>query len=152
MNQSTLLTSNWTLFLKIVVPTVWTVFFGAFTLVFMFTDGLRLGGLSHQMSIMAVMAFFLIGFTMIYFSMMGLKRIEASEDSLIISNYFKTYRIPFTNVEAVRVGDFTFVKLMKIQFKQPISFGLSSYGLINSGRFESFVIQNASMNDLVEDY
>lgn len=117
------ISSNWTLLLKVFIPTFWFVFYGAI-LVALFVSPLAEISANNQMAIKyGVLIFYLSGSAVLYFTVMNLKRVEYDKDYLYISNYFKTSRIPWHNVERLSEKKILFLHYGKFRFKEPISFG-----------------------------
>ena len=121
------ISSNATLGLKIFIPTVWVVFFGAFTLAFLLgigDSGPVLG--SWLFKIAWTLGFFLVLGT-IWLTLWKLRRVEVDTDFVYITDYFKTARYPFHNIEKVSSQSLGIFQLGVITYKVPGIFGKKSY-------------------------
>jgi len=119
------ISSNWTLLLKVFIPTFWFVFYGAI-LIALFVSPLSEIAANNKTAVkFGVLIFYLSGSVVLYFTVMNLKRVEYDRDFLYISNYFKTIRIPWHNVERIKEQRFLFIHFCKFRFKEPVSFGKS---------------------------
>ena len=121
MQEIQRISSNWTLFLKIFFPTFWFVFYGAVVIAIFAMP-------QQQMSLSAslkygVLIFYLSGSLVIYFTLLNLKRVEYDKDFLYVTNYFKTVRVPWPNVETLQEKRILFVRVGYFKFKNAITFG-----------------------------
>ena len=109
--------SNLTIFFKIFLPAVYITFFGLVSIMFMVIDpgDFPLAGNPYiKYGVAAVYVFFVI---MIYFTIMNLKRVEFGDGYIVVSNYFKTYRYRFEDVERMyeyNFGLFTIITIVMI--------------------------------------
>jgi hypothetical protein len=93
--------SNATLFFKLFFPVGWAVFFGALTISLHMADEETLPFLTAP--------FFKYPFTLFYFgflflisrSVFKLLRVEMWEEHYIASNYFKSYRLIYDDIESI---------------------------------------------------
>ena len=91
MQEVQRISSNWTLFLKIFLPTFWFVFYGAIVIA-LFVASENQMAISMSMKI-GVLVFYLSGSLVLYYTFMDLKRVEYDKDFLYVTNYFKTVRV-----------------------------------------------------------
>jgi hypothetical protein len=117
------LSSNLTLFLKFFIPVFWIVFFGAFTTASMMYQFEYFGNIPAKAFRMGVLLFYLSGVVMFVFTLMRLVRVEADEQFLYVTNYFKTARYPYHNIEEVQESDFLGFMLINVVFKEAGIFG-----------------------------
>lgn len=136
MAKPTHVSSNWTLFLKIFFPVFWGVFFGLTTLAFLFSSEAYIGGMSINKFRLLMFSFFCTGMAVMYFSLMQLKRVEVDNDFVYISNYMKTARYPFHNIEKMEETSYLISKVVHIYFKTPGIFGKKSIFLANQTRIQ----------------
>jgi hypothetical protein len=118
--------SNTTLGLKIFIPTVWVVFFGAFTLAFLIAG-------SHTNPLLQQPAFkwiwftgFLIMLALIWKTLWQLRRVEIDDAFIYVTDFFKTARYPFHNIEQFEIRKLGFFTLGIIRYKVPGLFGKKS--------------------------
>ena len=130
------LSSNWTLFLKILLPILWGVFFGLLTVAFWVSSLPSIGGLSIWAFRALMTSFFLTGMGVLYFSLIQLKRIEADSEFLYVTNYRRTARYPYHNVEKIEEVNYFLFKVGRVIFQEPGLFGRKVIFLANSYRLE----------------
>lgn len=137
------ISSSFTLFFFLFVPIFWLVFFGAFMVAsFIYSDetaffqsfGYKIG----------IVIFYLTGVIFFYFTLLRLKRVEIDTDFVYVTNYFKTYRYPFHNIDTITEIDLLLFKLGTIRFKEKGSFGSKIHFL------ESRIKFNLALEEFVD--
>ena len=114
--------SSWTLFYKVFLPTVWIAFFGALMLFIVFMDGM--GAVSAHIWIkLGILLFFLTGLAMLWFTLMDLKRVEMAKDSFYVTNYFKTYKYSYRSLKEVKDRDLLVMHITTFKFIDKTAFG-----------------------------
>jgi hypothetical protein len=115
--------SNATLFLAIFVPVFWLVFFGSLTAAIFLYEGSFFAGLPIRQLRWGAGLFYGSGVLLLLFTLMRLKRVELDRDFVYVTNYFKTYRYPYHNVEKIETSDFLFLGFGVIHLRDKGSFG-----------------------------
>jgi len=82
---------------------------------------------------------FLFFLTLFYFSIMNLKRVDIDKDSIYVSNYFKTYRYPLTEIERTKEIDFSLFTVLRTTLNQKGSLGKTMVYLLNKANFEHYL-------------
>ncbi|MEM8906416.1 MAG: hypothetical protein AAGD05_01115 [Bacteroidota bacterium] len=131
--------SSATLFLKIVVPTVWIVFFGIFTLAMWFSRNEPIGTLSPLTFNIGLTCFFLFGVALLYWALIRLKRVEMDQDFVYVTNYFKTYRYSWDSLEKIEESDYLFFRSVHLFLKQRGQFGKKVTFVASRKRFNEFL-------------
>jgi len=131
-----------TLLLKFFIPTFWCSFFGALTLAILFAQTDFYGRLSVGTVKIVFILVFLIGLFIWWKTVMGLKRMEADEEYLYISNYFKTFRYPFDSIANMEVKDRLFFKTLFVSLKETGTFGQQLKCVISEKLFTDFMLDN----------
>ena len=72
---------------------------------------------------LGLLFFFLSGAAMLFFTLMRLKRVEMDELYVYATNYFKTFRYPYHQIEQIQESKFFFLRLVTITLKEKGSFG-----------------------------
>lgn len=134
--------SSATLFLKFFIPTFWMVFFGAFAVALFISPNLHSGAIPMNVMKMGIVIFFLLGTLALYWALMRLKRVELDEDFVYVTNYFKTFRYPYHNIEKMEESDYLFFRSMHIHLKEPGNFGKKI----------TFVVSQKLMDDFLKQY
>ena len=130
--------SNFTLFFKLFVPTFWLVFFGAFTVAVWLMGYEYYGRIPGDYMRWGATIFFLSGVLFLWFTVLQLKRVEMDGDQVYVTNYFKHYRYALDNVKRISESDLLFFKLITIHFKKAGYFGKKVRFLASRSRFQQF--------------
>lgn len=131
--------SNFTIVLKMFIPAAWTTFFGFMTVAFLFVeDGfLPFGG--GPIVRFGFLGIFLIFLMLIYFFLLPLKRVDMAADGVYVSNYFKTYRYRYIDIESIKEQDLLLRKLGTITLKEKGKFGKKIRFLISPVHYQDFI-------------
>ncbi len=117
------ISSNLTIFYKLFLPTFWFIFMGCLTAFVVFSDSQTTPLFPDFNSKMIFLGLFVLFGILIYFSIFQLKRMDANASGFFISNYFKTYKYSFADVEDIKYLDLPFFKLMRIKMKGKTAMG-----------------------------
>ncbi|MCB0519669.1 MAG: hypothetical protein H6577_08445 [Lewinellaceae bacterium] len=135
------ISSNATLLLKVFFPTFWIVFFGVFTVAVWMVD-IRIGGWPHGAFRIGWTLFFLLWTAIFYLTFFKLKRVELDDLYLYASNYVKTYRYPYHNIERMTERDMGLFHLMRVYLKVPGKFGKRITFLLDEPMLKDFFEKN----------
>lgn len=75
---------------------------------------------------------------MFYFTLLSLKRVEADEHFAYATNYFKTYRYPWHNIDRIDESSFLFFKTANIKLKETGKFGSNIRFVASKKLYEGF--------------
>lgn len=139
------ISSNLTLILKIFIPTLWMSFFGIFTAAVVLSKVGAFPLFNFLWFKLGLVAFFLAFTAFFYFTFMQLLRVELDKEFVYASNYFKTYRYPFHNVERMVEKDLGLFTLVKIHLKKPGKFGKKINFLLDEAMLKDFLEKNPEM-------
>jgi hypothetical protein len=131
--------SNLTVFFKFFLPTVWIVFFGTFTAAIFMTDNTQLAFLTTPVFRYSFLGAYLFFMAMIYFSVFQLKRVEMGADHFIVSNYFKTYRLRYDDIESVSIIPFFRLSIISFRLRAKSSFGKKITFLASTFLWKNFL-------------
>ncbi len=132
------LSSNWTMFFKLFIPTFFGVFYGLLSIMLLFKTNTF--GSDNQWMAYSNFLFFLGMMFIFYHSVWRLVRVEADEKMVYVSNYFKTYRYPIDAIDGI---EFT----SSLIFKRAL-LKLKSKGTL--GQHLPFLIHRAGIDTIVE--
>ena len=137
------ISSNFTLFLKVFLPTFWMVFFGIFSIAICFVSEIPFyGPIPASAFKIGAVVFFLAGSAVLYFSFIQLKRVELDGQFLYASNYFKTYRYPYSSIEKMTGRDLGLVQLVSIYLREPGLLGKKLTFLLDEEMWKDFLEKN----------
>lgn len=144
------LSSNWTVVLKYFVPLIWTIFFGALCIIFWVTDELAVGtwNLLYFRIAWTVLFLFVVAFQ--YFTLMRLMRVETDGDFVYVTNYFKIFKYPLSNVEKLTLSRYGIFKIVTLQLKEAGYFGKKVLFLASKSRFEATLKTLENVGKLVK--
>lgn len=145
------ISSNATLILKIFLPTFWIVFFGVCTVAVSLLDTPYFGSVPAIWMKSGLAAFFLAGTALLYFTLMKLKRVELDDLYVYASNYFKTYRYPYHNVEKITERDLGLFHLVSVYLKAPGNFGKKITFLLDEQMFRDFLEKNPETAEIINE-
>lgn len=146
------ISSNITLFLKIFLPTFWLAFFGAFTIAVLLSNVDQFPLFNFLYFKLGLAAFFLAGIGLFYFSVIQLKRVELDEDFIYASNYFKTYRYPYNNIEKMTERDLGLFSLVKIHLIAPGKFGKRIPFILDEAMLNDFLGRNPAVAGIFKQF
>ncbi len=133
------ITSNMTLIWKIVFPSLWISFFGIFAIALFFRSTEEFDLLStwqFKVIFLSCVLFFIL---LMYLTVMRLKRLDMDANYFYVSNYFKTYRYKFEDIEDMRESDFLLFHTLRIRLRQKGKFGRNLKFLLSYSRYKDFI-------------
>ena len=139
------ISSSATLGLKLFFPTFWVVFFGAFTIAVLSSAVGKSPLFSNWIFKVGLLGFFLLGALILYFTVFRLKRVEIDDPYVYVTNYFKSYRYPFHNIDQIREHNFVFFHLAVIKLKESGTFGKRIFFVQSRQKFEDFLKSYADL-------
>ena len=117
------LSSNWTLFLKIFLPIFWLSFFGGFLIAVYTTSSIQAPQFSGEKFRIGALVFVLAGIIFFFFTFFRLKRVDADNEFIYISNYFRTYRYTFDAIEKIKIYDHLILRAAHLEFRGKTTLG-----------------------------
>ena len=131
--------TNMTLFLKLFLPIFWLVFFGSFMVAFWVVDEVASGMVTIENLRIGSTTFWLFGALFFYFTVIQLKRVEMDKDFIYVSNYVKTARYPYHQIEKIIEKDFALFHTVHIHLKEKGTLGKKITFIPSRFRFQSFL-------------
>lgn len=131
--------SNLTIFFKLFIPTLWTVFFMSFTLALYLADDQTLPFLTSNTFRIPFTGIFLLFFYLLYISIMDLKRVEMDRDYYYVSNYFATYRMLYEDIQKIRIIPLGRLKYIVFDLKAKSTFGRRLKILASAHLWDNFL-------------
>ncbi len=115
--------TNATLFYKFFVPIFWIVFFGSVTLAIWLSGRTLFGEIPGPTLRWGSLLFYSSGVLLFVFTVFRLKRVEVSVDHVFVTDYFRTVRYPWHDIERITEQKFLFLRLVTVHLKAPGRFG-----------------------------
>ena len=132
------ISSNLTMLLKLFIPTLWIAFFGLFTLATLISTP-ETSIISNSYFKMGVPIFFISGCTILYFTLMRLKRVDMDENFMYVSNYFKTFRYTYPSIEKIIERDFLLFYTIHVHLKESGEFGKKIVFISRSNKLNRYL-------------
>ena len=149
MNRPINLSSTLTIFLKIFFPIFWLMFFGLALMAFLFSKESYVGGMPILWFRLLMFSFVLTGALVMYFSIMRLQRVEIDKEFFYITNYKKTARYPFHNIEKIEETSYFLFKVFHLYFREPGIFGKKLIFLASGNRLNQALHQVPELNAMI---
>ena len=130
--------SNLTLMLRLFFPVLLGVFFGALTIYLWVDRRAYYGPIDGTALRLGVTAFYLGMMSAFYLTVWRLRRVEMSRDWVYVTDFFRQARYPWTNVAAVTETPLGLLRLVRVRFHAPGSFGESALFVASGSRWRLF--------------
>jgi len=131
--------SSLTIVLRIVLPTMWLAAMLSLIVLLSYAVSGRAQIFSH--AIVWIILLILIGISVafIYFFLWRFYRIDMDRRFIYISDYFKTYKYPFHDIDSIKGVSLLPDRIFRITLKSKGSFGKSIYFLASQKLWKDFV-------------
>jgi len=143
--------SNLTIFFKLFIPTVWGVFFSIFTLTLFIIDENTLPFLTSPIFKYPFLAAFLFFLTLVYFTLLQLKRVEMGPEYYIVSNYFKTFRLIYEDIVRIDIIPIGPLQVVTFRLRAKGSFGKKITFLASKNLYESFLQEHPEVAKFLDN-
>jgi hypothetical protein len=132
------LSSNLTIILRLFLPLIYIVFFGCIIIgsfIITVNDSPLLASPIVKYGMLITYIIFIL---IMRFTVMPLKRVDAEEDFITISNYIKTYRYTWDSIDKLSTINLLLFDIIYIKFKDKSRFGKKVYFLASRSLVKSF--------------
>lgn len=143
------ISTNLTLFYKFFIPVFWLVFFGSITVASLLYSFSYVGRIPAPTFRIIMIFIFLSGTATLYMTLLRLKRVEMSEDFVYVTNYFKSFRYPYHNIEGIRTTRFFFIQIATLTLRESGSLGKHIIFIPSKQRFKIFFDQHPDLKVLL---
>ncbi|MBK8735641.1 MAG: hypothetical protein WBB26_07340 [Saprospiraceae bacterium] len=117
------LSSHITLFFALFFPIFWFVFFGALCAAIWIVDPEDVISIQANYTRFGYTIFFILFALLIYKYFFKLRRVEYDAEFIYVTNYFKTVKIPFEQIQSIKSNTVFGLILIKIKLKFKGTFG-----------------------------
>jgi hypothetical protein len=136
------LSSNWTMAFSIFFPTLWIAFFGTFLIAILLTDKAEVGAWSIG-SLRVGLAIFIATFIFIFWkTLFRLKRVDADNEFVYVTNFFKAVRYPHAEIEKIEVDKGLIFTFGTVVLRGKGRFGQRILFLCSRRRLDVFLEEN----------
>lgn len=143
--------SNLTILFKIFIPTVWIVFFSIFTLMLFIASEQQIPFLTSPSFKFPFLAAYILFFLLIYFTLLQLKRVEMGAGYYYVSNYFKTYKLIYEDIERVDIIPVGRILVVTFHLRARSSFGKKIIFLASKNLFTLFLRDNPDVAQVFKE-
>lgn len=123
------LSSNTTLFYKLVLPIFFTVLYGLLTMFLLLADGAPFG--EYDWVRYTNLAFYMAMVFIFYKSVFQLLRVDCGLDHFVVTNYRKAFRYSYDAIAEFEIENLLFFSVGTIEFKSSSNFGKSIIFLLD---------------------
>ena len=145
------LSSNWTMAFGIFFPTLWLAFFGTFLIAIVLTDKDTIGTWSINSLRFGLAAFVGIFVLIFWKTLFRLKRIDADNEFVYVTNFFKAVRYPHADVEKIEVDKGLIFTFGTVVLRGEGRFGKRILFLCSRRRLDVFTDENPELKEKVVD-
>lgn len=131
--------SQLTIMLRIFLPTVWFTFVLSIIILLLWAVRGKAGLLANPFIWIALVFIFVSGFALIRFLLWKIYRVDMDEQFIYISNYFRTYKYPYSDVVSIRDSNIGTNRIFVIELKSKGSFGKKIHFLASQALWSDFV-------------
>lgn len=131
--------SSLTIILRIAFPTMWAAFVISLVVLLSWSIGGRVNIFSNPIVLIGLFLIIACGIAFIKLILWKLYRVDMDDKYVYVSNYFRTYKYPFQDIESIKGISFAPNRIYKIQLKSKGSFGSAIYFLASQKLWQDFV-------------
>ncbi len=144
------LSSSSTLILRLFIPTIWTVFFGAFAVVGWMTSEDFVGPFQSTIYRTVTTLFVVVGLILIRISFWRLHRMDADPGHLYVSNYFRTYKYTLGAIDRISIRHYGLFYLGRVELVVKGKLGQKIWFVPSRKRIEQFLRNNPVWFDKIK--
>jgi hypothetical protein len=123
------LSSNTTLFYKLVLPIFFTVLYGLFSIFLLVADGAPFG--DYNWVRYTNFTFYVAMVFIFYKSVVQLIRVDCGPEYFVVTNYRKAFRYSYDSISAFKIENLLLFSIGIMEFKSPSHFGESIVFLLD---------------------
>ena len=145
------LSSNWTMAFGIFFPTLWLAFFGTFLIAIVLTDKDSIGTWSINSLRFGLAAFVGIFVLIFWKTLFRLKRIDADNEFVYVTNFFKAVRYPHADIEKIEIDKGLMFTFGTVVLRGEGRFGKRILFLCSRRRLDIFTDDNPEFEGKIVD-
>ena len=132
------LSSNLSIFFRLFLPLVYIVFFGSLVIGSFLITANDSPLISSSIFRYGMLSSYIIFVLIFSFSIMKLKRVDADENNILISNYFKTYKYTWDSIKKMTTINLLIFDIIYIHIHEKGKFGKKVFFLASRSLVKSF--------------
>ena len=145
------LSSSWTLGFRIFLPTFWLAFFGTFFFAVLLTDKNQIGELSMNGLRGGLLIFIGVFLLLFWKTVLRLKRVDADNTHVYVTNYFKNVGYKHQDVEKIELSKGLVFNYGTLVLKGSGRFGKRILFLASRKRVDIFIEENPHLASWIEE-
>lgn len=139
--------SQLTIFLRIFIPTVWFTFIGSVVVLLVWAVRGKAGLLGNPFIWVGLLLILGCGYAVIHFFLWRLYRVDMDDQYVYISNYFKTYRYNFDDIDTITDSKTLPGRVFCIHLKAKGSLGQSIYFLASQVLWKDYLMSHDKVRE-----
>ena len=137
--------SQFTIVLRIVIPTIWFTTILSIVILLGWAVRGKAGLFANPFIWIGLLLILLSGYALIKFFLWRFYRVDLDRQYVYVSNYFKTYRYPYSEIESVTDSKTLPGRVFLITLKSKGSFGRKIYFLAAQILWQDFLKENPGL-------
>ncbi|HEY3385491.1 MAG TPA: hypothetical protein VGK46_03210 [Saprospiraceae bacterium] len=137
--------SQFTIVLRIVIPTIWFTTILSIVILLGWAVRGKAGLFANPFIWIGLLLILLSGYALIKFFLWRFYRVDLDRQYVYVSNYFKTYRYPYSEIESVSDSKTLPGRVFLITLKSKGSFGRKIYFLAAQILWQDFLKENPGL-------
>ena len=137
--------SQLTIFIRIALPTIWfTTIISLFVLLIWSVQG-KAQIFANPIIWIGMIAILALGYAFTKLILWRIYRVDMDERFVYVSNYFKTFKYPFSDIESIRTSSLLPGRVFIIKLKSKGSFGQKISFLASQKLWSDFVTEHPNL-------
>jgi hypothetical protein len=131
--------SSLTIILRIALPTMWAASVISLVVLLSWSIGGRANIFANLIVLIGLFLIIACGIAFIKLILWKLYRVEMDDKYVYVSNYFRTFKYPFQDIESIKGVSLAPERIFKIRLKSKGSFGKVIYFLASQKLWQGFI-------------
>ena len=140
--------SQFTIVLRIVIPTVWFTTILSIVILLGWAVRGKAGLFANPFIWIGLLLILVCGYALVKFFLWRFYRVDLDRQYVYVSNYFKTYRYPYSEIESISDSKTLPGRVFLITLKSKGSFGRKIYFLAAQILWQDFLKENPGLIEM----
>ena len=140
--------SQFTIVLRIVIPTVWFTTILSIVILLGWAVRGKAGLFANPFIWIGLLLILVCGYALVKFFLWRFYRVDLDRQYVYVSNYFKTYRYPYSEIESIADSKTLPGRVFLITLKSKGSFGRKIYFLAAQILWQDFLKENPGLIEM----
>ena len=139
------LSSNLSILFRLFLPLIYMVFFGCMIIGSFLVSVNDAPLVSNSIFRYGLLGTYIVFVLLFRFTIMRLKRVDADNEAIFVSNYFKTYRYTWPSIKKLTTVNLLLFDIIYIHFNEKSKFGKKVFFLASRSLVKSFFVENTEL-------